>query len=337
MEEYRGFSEAARFLSRALVVLSHGGLVVWLAVLWVNERKSGMMLVRLVVDTLAAVGTLLMGVIYLLEPVTEHRAPAPIPLPARPGPDLPGVDVLIFCCGEPVEVLECTVDAALAMEYGVFGVTVCDDRASDDVRAMCQRRGVGYLRRPDAPQHYKSGNMVHAIAHTRRPLLLLLDSDMCPQPETLRQLVPYLLAPGASDLGFVQVPQAWNNVLPGDCIGRDRAASSVNIILRASNIGLTPFGGSGGLFRRAALQSSCHPTWTLSEDWLMSLELAHHGWRGVQLPHLLVFGEAPPSMTDKVRQAIRWSTGHIQLLGHWRVMAGLSWRKFVIALYMALG
>ena len=58
----------------------------------------------------------------------------------------PTVDVFITAAGEPDELVEKTVRAALAMEY-THGVFLCDDGKSPYLKSLSAELGVNYITR----------------------------------------------------------------------------------------------------------------------------------------------------------------------------------------------
>lgn len=139
---------------------------------------------------------------------------------ARPRPDYrlcgdvaPSVDIMITCCGEPVNIIINTVLAAAAQDYPArkLRVFVLDDGHDAELRHavdMLQLRhdkavspSIIYLSRtvkPGEQSHFKSGNLRSGIEESQRlgsgsELLAGLDADMIPEPDWLRRMVPHLL------------------------------------------------------------------------------------------------------------------------------------------------
>ena len=129
------------------------------------------------------------------------------------GPAAPSVDIMITCCGEPVNIIINTVLAAAAQEYPPhsFRIFVLDDAHDAELRHavdMLQLRrdkavspSIIYLSRTvksGEQSHFKSGNLRSGIEESRRmepgsELLAGLDADMIPEPDWLRRMVPHLL------------------------------------------------------------------------------------------------------------------------------------------------
>ena len=125
----------------------------------------------------------------------------------------PSVDIMITCCGEPVDIIINTVLAAAAQDYPApkFRVFVLDDghdaelRHAVDMLQVRRDRAAGpsiiYLSRtvkPGEQSHFKSGNLRSGIEESQRlepgsELLASLDADMIPEPDWLRRMLPHLL------------------------------------------------------------------------------------------------------------------------------------------------
>mmetsp|Transcript_30666 Transcript_30666/g.85903 ORF Transcript_30666/g.85903 Transcript_30666/m.85903 type:complete len:563 (+) Transcript_30666:81-1769(+) len=265
--------------------------------------------------------------LFLVPQVKKPSIPPPLArkLWNESAAHLPTVDVLILCAGEAPELVVATAVAARGMHYapGQVVVTVCDDAADEVLKGMCAKAGVGYLGRDNAPTHYKSGNIAHALSKTGGELVLLLDSDMCCHADALLQLVPYFLSPTGRGLGFVQTPQDFRNVLAGDPLLRDKVFYYEDQCQRMQQAGLPLFLGTNAIFRREALQISAG-SWCLTEDTLLSIQLM--GVReGRFHPTPCATGIAAPTLFDTYRQRVRWSSGAVQLLSlvRWRAL----WRR----------
>ena len=87
----------------------------------------------------------------------RHRQP----IPAPPGMT---VDVYITCYDEPLEVIRRTAIGARAIRYP-HKTYILDDGERDEVQAMAQELGLGYIRRT-THEHAKAGNLNNALKYT---------------------------------------------------------------------------------------------------------------------------------------------------------------------------
>ncbi len=130
---------------------------------------------------------------------------------------VPSVAVLVPCCGEPVEVVEGTLCAAMSLDWPRLVVWLLDDsqdgtRMYNLVRRLeAQRQSLGlhsdlkYIRRPKAPgvpHHAKAGNINHALLKggVSGEYVLVLDADMVPRRELLLSTMGHFLKDGALPL-----------------------------------------------------------------------------------------------------------------------------------------
>ena len=124
----------------------------------------------------------------------------------------PSVDVLVTCCGEPVDVIVNTVAAAASQDYPreQLRVFLLDDGHDQGLRqavtmlntclADRKKPQIIYLsRRTEAgtKSFFKAGNLRYGIDESHRQgsseLLAGLDADMISRSDWLRKMVPHLL------------------------------------------------------------------------------------------------------------------------------------------------
>lgn len=245
----------------------------------------------------------------------------------RGNENLPRVDVLLPCCGEPVEVILDTVRAACTLDYPVsyFRVLVLDDGESRELH-----RAVNGLRSKWPHLFYhsrgkqsgrvfaKAGNLNYALfdlqgkGKVQPDYCAILDADSIPQPEFLRATLPHLLQnPQAS---LVTTRQYFDNLPTGDPLSQSRlhfyACQNAELDLRGCAIDA----GSGAVFRRKTIVDDAggYPTFSFSEDWQLSLILHGLGHRCVQVQEPLQFGLVPASLEGHIAQRNRWYIGHSQ-------------------------
>src|SRR3954470_18145291 len=107
----------------------------------------------------------------------------------EPGPPPPNrtVDVFITCYNEPLEVLRRTAIGARAIRYP-HRTYLLDDGKRDDVKAMAEELGIGYIRRV-GNANAKAGNLNHALSVTSGEFILQLDADHVPLPHIVERLL----------------------------------------------------------------------------------------------------------------------------------------------------
>lgn len=174
------------------------------------------------------------------------------PTPPPPDPDAT-VDVLITTYNEPVELVRDTVRAALAMTFP-HQTYVLDDGNRAEMRRMTEEEGADYIVRTDdwtgKNRHAKAGNLNNALNQTDGEFLLVLDADQKPGPETLDRVLGYFRDPR---LAFVQTPQWFYNVPPGDPFGSQAPLFYGPIQQGKDGWNAAFFCGSNAVLRREAL------------------------------------------------------------------------------------
>ena len=129
----------------------------------------------------------------------KYRTPPPAPPGLR-------VDVFITNFDEPLEVLRRTAIGARAIRYP-HRTWMLDDGKRDEVKAMADALGIGYIRR-EGNEHAKAGNLNNALKLTDGEFILQLDADHVPLPTILDRLLGYFTD---REVAFVQSPQDFYN------------------------------------------------------------------------------------------------------------------------------
>jgi cellulose synthase (UDP-forming) len=235
------------------------------------------------------------------------------PHPRWPG-DPPAVDVLVPVYGEPVEVVEPTIAAAARLRGADVRVHVLDDGGSDAIRAMAERHGADYVRRPGR-EGAKAGNLNHALAGTGAPFVAVLDCDHVPGPRLLEATLGALADPRAA---FAQAPQYYANHATGEvpAAAWSQQALFFGPIARGKDGHDAMFCcGTNVVFRRAALDAvGGFPEASVTEDFELSIRLHEAGWTSHYVPEVLACGLGPEDMASYVSQQQRWSRGCLAAL-----------------------
>lgn len=231
----------------------------------------------------------------------------------------PSVDVFITVCGEPVEVVEETVNAAKAMDYSDFKVYILNDGfvAKKDnwqeIETLATALEVQCITRQE-PGGAKAGNINNAFKQTNSELVVVFDADHVPHPDFLQMMVGYFVDP---KVGFVQSPQFYRNrhlnyVTAGAweqqelffgtiCPGKQRLNSAflcgTNMVLRR-----TALAEVGGISR------------SITEDFQTSIFLHARGWKSVYVPRVLAEGLAPEDFLSYTKQQFRWARGSLEMI-----------------------
>jgi cellulose synthase (UDP-forming) len=235
------------------------------------------------------------------------------------------VDVMIPVYDEPVEVVEPTVAAAIAMRGDGARVWLLDDGDRAELARMARRHGARYIARPDNVGA-KAGNLNHALRLTSAPYVAVFDCDHVPRPEFLERTLGHLEEP---EVAYVQTPQYYANTGSGQVASA--AAAQQNLffgpICRGKDgHGATFCCGTNVVFRRRALEEAGgFPEASVTEDFELSVHLHERGWRSAYVPEVLACGLGPEDMASYVSQQQRWSRGCLSAIPA-VLRARLPWR-----------
>jgi cellulose synthase (UDP-forming) len=240
-------------------------------------------------------------------------------LRSLPPERLPTVDVFIATYNEDREIVERGILAAKALDYPRFQVWVLDDGRRDWLRELCERRNVGYIRRPDN-RHAKAGNVNHALGVTHAELFVVFDADFTPHRNFLYRTVGFFFADPR--VAIVQTPQHFYNSdvfqinLGLSDLMQDNEREWFDEILVSRDAWDCGFCcGTSAVFRRDALaQIGGIATESVTEDILTTLKLLPRGYLTRYLNEKLSIGMAPENASSLLIQRRRWTRGHIQLM-----------------------
>ncbi|MBU0926880.1 MAG: cellulose synthase catalytic subunit [Spirochaetes bacterium] len=164
------------------------------------------------------------------------------------------VDVFITTYNESAELVRMTAEAAMAIDWAPLAVHILDDGARDEIRELAAGLGCGYLTRSEEwkgrNRHAKAGNVNNALALTSGEFILILDADQVPDPRIVKRVIGYFSDPA---LAFVQTPQSFYNLPPGDPFGSDAPLFYGPIMRGKDGWGAAFFCGSNAVLRREAL------------------------------------------------------------------------------------
>jgi cellulose synthase (UDP-forming) len=218
--------------------------------------------------------------------------------PVPPLADAPPVDVLIPVYDEPIEVVEPTVAAAVALEGAPVRVVLCDDAGRAELEALAERHGATYVHR-SRQTGAKAGNLNHALTLTSAPLVAVFDCDHVPRREFLRATLGHFADPSVA---YVQTPQYYANVSANRLAAA--AASQQNLFFGTIARGKARLGGmfccgTNFVIRRQALEGvGGFPEGSLTEDFTLSIRLHELGWRSAYVNEVLALGLGPEDMAS---------------------------------------
>ena len=230
--------------------------------------------------------------------------------------DYPVVDVLIATINEDIDLIEGTIQACKDMEYPKkFDVFVCDDGSRAEIAALCKKMKVKYISRHDN-KGAKAGNYNNALEKTSAPYLATFDADMRPTKKFLLKTMPFFVK--ASNVGFVQTPQSFNN----PDIYQARLSAKIPfeqdyfyhyIQMARNNINSTILCGTNCVISRKALkEAGGFAEKSIAEDIATGMLIEAKGYLGIAIRDVLAYGNSVTDVTGFVRQRSRWARGCIQ-------------------------
>lgn len=263
------------------------------------------------------------------EPKTDHEFDGTFDAP---------VDIFITVAGEPVEVVEKTVRAALAIDYPNFHVYILNDgrvakKANwKQIAALAKRYPsdrLSCITRVKAGGA-KAGNINNALAHSDSPFVAVLDCDHRPLKYFLKRMVGYFID---ERVGFVQSPQYYAN--HGSTYVANAAWQQQTLffgpLCRGKDHSDSVFMcGTNMVIRRRALEAvGGMNEKSITEDILTSLLMHNKGWKSVYVPRILAEGMAPEDLGEYWKQQFRWARGSLEVLMKYNplFLRGLTWQQ----------
>lgn len=246
------------------------------------------------------------------------------------------VDVFITVCGEPVEVVRATVQAAMSMDYpGRFAVHLLNDGLVAgkenwrQIEELAEELGARCLTRV-TPGGAKAGNINHALSVTASPFFVVFDADHVPHPDFLTEVMGYFVD---ERMGFVQTPQFYVNQDQNRItrVAWDQQTLFFGPIMAGkSRLNSAFMCGTNMAVRRSALADAggmCE--FNIAEDFLTSLFMHEKGWRSVYVPRVLAEGLAPDDFLNYYKQQFRWTRGSLEVIFKYNPLrrTGLSWSQ----------
>ena len=230
----------------------------------------------------------------------------------------PKVAILVPSYGEPLNVLERTLQGCLAQSYPQCTVWLLDDSGRDDVRQLARKLGCRYRHRPQR-SNAKAGNLNDGLRRIEAELVAVFDADFIPQTVFLERCIGFLQDP---EVALVQTPQSFLNADPvmrnlgmEPWLLPDEESFYRWIEPVRDGWGAVVCAGTSFVVRRAALdQVGGFVEQALSEDFVTGIALRQQGWRLVYLQEKLSAGLAAETMADFVHQRQRWAAGTLQSL-----------------------
>lgn len=231
------------------------------------------------------------------------------------GENEPCVAILIATYNEDLEILERTIVGARALRHRNKEVLVLDDSRRDWLRDYCAEQGVRYMRRPDN-KGSKAGNINHALDRLAEDpvppdFVAVLDADFVPHRGFISRCLALFHDP---EVGLVQTPQHFFNADPiqhnlgiSHSYPDEQRFFFDHMQPARDGWGIAFCCGTSSVCRWTALREiGGLPTESVTEDFMLTLELQDKGWKSVYLAEPLTEGLAPEGLKEYVTQRARW-------------------------------
>lgn len=234
----------------------------------------------------------------------------------------PNAAIFIATYNEDVSILERTITGAQNQSYPAK-IYLLDDGRREEVRELCERRGVEWLTRSDN-RHAKAGNMNAGMATLAArgempEFVAILDADFVALPDFMKRSLALFKD---RKVAIVQTPQHFFNPDPL----QHRIKSHLDLpdeqrfffdsLLPAKDGWGTAFScGTSSVVRTSALQEiGGFPTDSITEDMLLSIRMKRHGYITAYLNEKLSLGLAPEGIGEYCTQRVRWCVGAMQII-----------------------
>jgi cellulose synthase (UDP-forming) len=231
-----------------------------------------------------------------------------------PSPPRGTLDIFITVCGEPVEMVEQTLVAALAIEYPHQTYLLNDSLIgrhdnSEEIVGLAERYGVPcFTRRLGARK--KAANLNNALRWTDGEFVAVIDADHRAVADFAHQTLGYFTQ---DDLAFVCTPQ---RVVAGneDPLNNQEPFFYRGLMLAKDADDAAFSCGNAVVYRRAALDSvGGFSEWNLVEDMHTSYVLHANSWKSAYHPYAITTGTAPKTAAEYTKQRLRWATDNLRL------------------------
>ena len=228
----------------------------------------------------------------------------------------PSVTVLVAAYGEEA-VIESTVEALLALDYPDYEVLVVDDGSRDRtvelLRPYVEAGRVRLLEK--RVNEGKAMALNDAVPVARGEIIVVVDADIRPQPDTLRHLVPHFAhARVAAVAGNPQVANTDSLLAKVQAM---EFASIVSVLRRAQRVWGRILTVSGAIcaFRKSAIvEVGLFDPEMATEDIALTWKLQRRCYDVRYEPRAVVAMQVPESLSQLWRQRRRWATGLAQVL-----------------------
>lgn len=225
---------------------------------------------------------------------------------------LPFVSIVIPGYNEQ-ETITRSIECALAQDYPRFEVIVVDDGSLDFTPLLIGHPGVVSVVQPRNTGKAEAVN--EGVRRARGELILFSDSDSHLQADAISKLVPCFADEEVGLVaGQILVRQQHRLLMWWQAIEYIYAQALVKVAQMGSGSSITVAPGPICMYRRKLLlQLGGFKDRTLVEDFDMTLEVVHAGYKALYEPRAISWTSAPETFRALGRQRTRWDRGNLQV------------------------
>jgi cellulose synthase/poly-beta-1,6-N-acetylglucosamine synthase-like glycosyltransferase len=241
-------------------------------------------------------------------------------------PFFPRTAILIPAWNEAA-VIAASVDRLMRLEYpaGRLRVYVIDDASTDETPEVARAKTVQYpgrvfhLRRERGGQgkaHTLNHGLERVLADDWMQAILIMDSDVIYEPDSLRLMTRHLADPGVGSVtAYIK-----EGSRPGTYLTRFISYEYVTAqaaARRSQNVlgAVACLAGGAQLHSRENIEAlgGRIATGSLAEDTITTFRTQLRGARVIFEPHAVVWAEEPGTIAGLWKQRLRWARGNLQV------------------------
>lgn len=226
-----------------------------------------------------------------------------------------GVSVIIPAYNEQ-ENVAATIQSVLNSEYDKFEIIIVDDGSTDKTFAIAKKIKNKFPKIITLLTQKNSGKaqaLNFGIEHAKHNIVVTMDGDTIFHPQALAMLMRNFADKKVTAVAGRVYVAAPNNLI--SAFQHLEYMISQNIEKRAfgllNAIGVVP-GPIGAWRKKAILEAGGYQSDTLVEDQDLTLALLSKGKRIIYEPEAIAYTEAPHTISDFVKQRLRWVGGTLQ-------------------------
>ena len=226
------------------------------------------------------------------------------------------LDVFLPVCGEPAELFEGTLRAALAIGYPHETYVLNDGLFAGkanwrEIEELAERYGIPCFTRTTGAKG-KAANMNAAMARTSGEFIITIDSDHHADRLLADETLGYFHDP---DVGLVCSPQEFEGDV-SDVLNNRALMFHRYVQCARDAIDSAQSCGNATVYRRSALESiGGFSEWvSVCEDLHSSYRMHAGSWKSVYHNRALTKGLRPQTASAFAKQQLRWATDSLRIL-----------------------